>query len=325
MLSFGEVADAQRDQVGALGDDARRGHGGVVVLQRDRVVGRVHDHEVGLRHRGHHPALRHLAHARADLALDLGVALELLVLLLQLLVAHLQPVGCRRRCSGTSMAAKTASAEDDEADAGDERAGHRADGRRQRQREDRGEGVEMRCPGRAAPMLPRTSASTLAFSALTTCCFENTRPMPVSGLSVRELGRQRLHRPGPAAGTRCRTGADQHHGDAERNDEDHQRRRPGEQLLADRVGAERLRAVEAQRSRQRVAAASRRPGRPPASAARRRRQRRRSGRGRASGRPGRRRAPCRACAARRAGSSAVRRFRPWREVLWGLFPAAPKT
>jgi hypothetical protein len=88
--AFGGVADLQREQVGALRDDARRGHAALVVLQRDRIVGRVHHDQVGRRHRGHHPALGHLAHAGADLRLHLGVALELLVLLLQLLVAHLQ-------------------------------------------------------------------------------------------------------------------------------------------------------------------------------------------------------------------------------------------
>src|SRR3546814_2335832 len=44
----------------ALGDHLGRAHVAGVVLERDRVVGRVGHHHVGGRHRFHHPALRHL-------------------------------------------------------------------------------------------------------------------------------------------------------------------------------------------------------------------------------------------------------------------------
>ena len=72
VVRCGELADLQRDSVGALGDDARRAHAGVVVLERHRVVGRVRDDHVGRRHGGHHPLARHLAlhaaHARLHAA-----------------------------------------------------------------------------------------------------------------------------------------------------------------------------------------------------------------------------------------------------------------
>jgi hypothetical protein len=86
----GQVADLQRQQVGALGHHLGGGHGLLVVLERHRIVGRVHHHQVGLGHGGQHAAARQLAHARLDLALDLDVALDLLELFLDFLVAHLQ-------------------------------------------------------------------------------------------------------------------------------------------------------------------------------------------------------------------------------------------
>ena len=52
----------------------------LVVLERDRVVRRVDDHDVGLRDRDRHPALRELFHLLAALALDVRVAFLLLVL-----------------------------------------------------------------------------------------------------------------------------------------------------------------------------------------------------------------------------------------------------
>jgi hypothetical protein len=50
----------------------------------------VHDHEVGLRHRGEHAVVGHLAHLQLQLGLDLGVALDLFVFLLHLFDAHAQ-------------------------------------------------------------------------------------------------------------------------------------------------------------------------------------------------------------------------------------------
>ncbi len=171
----------------------------VVVLERDRVVGRVHDDEVGLRHRRHHSPLGHLAHARADLALDLGVAVELLVLLLQLLVAHLQPLAVqallqrhvdrwrRRRARAGSGSSPPPP-------------------RRPRRRSPPAAAARARRPApprgadsHDAPMVPSTRASRLAFSASITCCLENTRPMPESGLRTCELRAERLEGPGPAA------------------------------------------------------------------------------------------------------------------------------
>ena len=66
-------------RVGALGDDARRAHLAFAYLQRHRVVRRVGDHHVGLRHFGHHAAARHLALLLADRGLDLRIAFGFLV------------------------------------------------------------------------------------------------------------------------------------------------------------------------------------------------------------------------------------------------------
>jgi hypothetical protein len=55
-------------------------------------VGRVHHHEVGLGHVGNAAALGHLTLLGAQLALDLRVALGVLVLALDFVVRHLQLV-----------------------------------------------------------------------------------------------------------------------------------------------------------------------------------------------------------------------------------------
>jgi hypothetical protein len=65
-----QLADAQRHQLGALGDHARRAPSHLSgVLQGDREVRRVGDDDVRLRHLGHHPpALGHLPAAAAGSA-----------------------------------------------------------------------------------------------------------------------------------------------------------------------------------------------------------------------------------------------------------------
>ncbi len=62
LVRFGHAADLERDEIGAFRDDARSLHLAGVVAQRDGVVSRVHGHDVGLRHVGHHAARRR-AHA----------------------------------------------------------------------------------------------------------------------------------------------------------------------------------------------------------------------------------------------------------------------
>ena len=136
------------------------------------------------------------------------------------------------------------------------------------------------------------------------------RPRPASGLSASNLGPSGLKvqvqppsRSAPATATR-------HHGEPERQHRPEQRRRPAEQLRGHRVVAERLRAVEAERARERVLQPAPTTAARPRPARRRRRRSPRSGRGRASGRPGLPRAPSRACAARREDSCPGRSSRP---------------
>src|SRR5215203_2078977 len=83
--------NAQREPVDALRDAERRRHAGLV-LQRDRIMGRIGHDDGRLRDRGHHalpePRQANLAQAR----LDLGAAFGLLEFLLQLALRHALPV-----------------------------------------------------------------------------------------------------------------------------------------------------------------------------------------------------------------------------------------
>src|SRR3546814_4237631 len=63
--------------------------GRALVAQRDREMGRVGEHDMRARHRLFDRAFRHLALARAHRALGLGRAFAFLVLVLDLLLAHL--------------------------------------------------------------------------------------------------------------------------------------------------------------------------------------------------------------------------------------------
>ena len=83
-------------------------------------------------------------------------------------------------------------------------AATRGDRRRQRQGEDTDELVHVAAEPDQAPMLPSTSASTLAFAAWTACFLENTRPRPASGFSTSSSGASGLKGPGPAALRRAR-------------------------------------------------------------------------------------------------------------------------
>src|SRR3954447_24498311 len=89
VVLVGQLADAQGDEVDALGQDARRAVGGVVG-DGDRVVGRVGDDDVGVLDLAEHPGPGELALLLAQLRLDLGREVLLLGLLLDLLLAHLQ-------------------------------------------------------------------------------------------------------------------------------------------------------------------------------------------------------------------------------------------
>ena len=85
---LGDLAHAEGDRIDALGDQHRRLHLLVFVLEGNRVMGRVRDHHVGIGHGGHHAPARPF---RADLAqarLDHRIALGLLVLLLEFLLRH---------------------------------------------------------------------------------------------------------------------------------------------------------------------------------------------------------------------------------------------
>ena len=97
VVLFGEAADLQRDQVLALGDHLG-GDAGAVVAQRDRVVGGVGDHHVGLGDRGHHPRAGELRAAAAQRRLDLGGQPVLAHLVLSSCLVMRSHRSVRRRC-----------------------------------------------------------------------------------------------------------------------------------------------------------------------------------------------------------------------------------
>jgi hypothetical protein len=90
LRTTGCVADAEGHQVCALGHHLGRRHAAVVIQQGDGEVRGVHDDHTGSRYGGQHPTVGGLSHARLLLALDLRVALDLLVFLFDFLVAHAQ-------------------------------------------------------------------------------------------------------------------------------------------------------------------------------------------------------------------------------------------
>ena len=307
--ALGGVADLQRQQVGALRDDARRRHAALVVLQRDRIVGRVHHDQVGLRHRGHHPALGHLAHAGAHLRLHLGVALELLVLLLQLLVAHLQALRVQVALQRHVDQRERGQREQQQAEPAEQHLRRRADRRRQRHRQHAGERVDV------APQVERADRAEDQRERARLHRIDQLRLREQAldadqRIELLEAGRERLEGPGPAAHRDAAGDRDGHHRHAERHDDEeqadrelaHPRRHEGRRLQR--------RRIEAQALHQQVLQPARNRRRQRDQQARRRPRPRRSGRGRASVRPGPRRGPCRACAARRGGSCLVRSNRP---------------
>ena len=85
-----QLPDALGHRAHALGDHDRRAVTRLQVFERDREVGRVGDHHVGLGHGRHHPFARHLALCAAHVQLDAGIALAFLLLLAHLLHRHPQ-------------------------------------------------------------------------------------------------------------------------------------------------------------------------------------------------------------------------------------------
>src|SRR5579863_3373641 len=74
-------ANTRRDQIGAFRHDDRSAHAPLVITQRYRIVSRVDDDDVRLRHLVHHSPLRDLALQVSEPALDLWGSLALLHLL----------------------------------------------------------------------------------------------------------------------------------------------------------------------------------------------------------------------------------------------------
>ena len=91
-MLFSDRADAQRDEAGALGDEPRRAHAVFAIGQRGGEMLGVDDDDIGFRHLGHHPRPRQLDAQAADAALGLRVAVLILLLVLDLLPAHLELV-----------------------------------------------------------------------------------------------------------------------------------------------------------------------------------------------------------------------------------------
>ena len=88
------LADLERDLVHPLGQHLGRRPGlALIVLQGHRIVGRVGDDDIGLGHVPHHAARRHLHLQAPDAPLHLGLALGVLVLVLDLLLGHLELAG----------------------------------------------------------------------------------------------------------------------------------------------------------------------------------------------------------------------------------------
>ncbi len=86
---FGNIPDFHGKQISPFRHHLRRPHGGFVVFDGDRKVGRVHQNEVGLGHGANAVALCNFALPLAQLALHLRVAVGFLVLLLHFLLRHL--------------------------------------------------------------------------------------------------------------------------------------------------------------------------------------------------------------------------------------------
>ncbi|MNH23233.1 hypothetical protein D3C79_831220 [compost metagenome] len=85
-----DFANLQCHEISTLGQQQRRRPALLrVVLQRHRIVRRVGDDHVRLRHRGHHAPLRCFALQLANTLLDLRLALRVLVLVTHFLLGHL--------------------------------------------------------------------------------------------------------------------------------------------------------------------------------------------------------------------------------------------
>ncbi len=84
-----ELADPQRQIVLALGHHDRRPHGLDVIADCYGKMRRIHDHGGGRRNLAHHAAAQRVAPQLPDPLLDLRVALGLLRLVANLLLAHL--------------------------------------------------------------------------------------------------------------------------------------------------------------------------------------------------------------------------------------------
>ena len=85
-----DLANPFGDQILAFGHHDRRAHVLAIVAQRNREVRRVGDDHIGGRHVRHHPLFGDGALPRPDAGLQLRIALRLLALLLDLLLAHFE-------------------------------------------------------------------------------------------------------------------------------------------------------------------------------------------------------------------------------------------
>mmetsp|Transcript_10707 Transcript_10707/g.43940 ORF Transcript_10707/g.43940 Transcript_10707/m.43940 type:complete len:575 (-) Transcript_10707:792-2516(-) len=195
---FGEVADLHGQQIGTLGHDLGRGHLALHILQRNRIVRRVHHDEVGLGHGGQHPSLGHLAHPGAQLGLDLDVAFHLLEFLLGLFPGHPQAaypeLALQRQVDGGEHRERDGQQHQPThqlptgiGQRRRQRHGHDADERRQpvlqdqRAHDAEHQGQQHRLERRPQPLTGEQAAQAL------------------DRVQVREPGSQRLERPVPAA------------------------------------------------------------------------------------------------------------------------------
>lgn len=244
-MLLGRVADAHRHQVTAFGDDARRGHRRLVVLERNREVGRVHDHEVGRRHPAQHALAGHRAHLGAHLGLHLGVAVDLFALLLGLLGRHAQAAQEHAPLQRHVDEGEDGQGQQHQRRAAAQQAAGLGERRRQRQGDEAGEGGQF-----SAQVLPADAADDGAEQA------DLDRLDELLGLEqsrdageridLAEVGLERLEREVPAPREHRRRHRDEREQGAERQHRDEPAQHAGLEVRAHRARAGEAGGVEAQ-------------------------------------------------------------------------------